>query len=74
MELTGNVKLPEDAVYEDNEPDDAGDDQHLGEEPQPGEVESNLNSVISPHCVQRLELVPVTKSSPLLVEFTSLGI
>ena len=69
--MTGNV-LPEDAVKEDNEPGDAGEDQHLGEESQPGEVESNLDSVISPHGVQRLELVPVTKSTPLLVELTSL--
>ena len=71
MEVTGNFEIPEDAIDEDNEPDDAGDDQHLGEESQPGEVESNLDSVISPHCVQRLELVPVSKPAPALVQLTS---
>ena len=63
---------PEYTKNEDEKPSDAGKDQHVGEEPQPGEVESNLDSVISPDSVQRLELVPVTKSSPPLVELTAL--
>ena len=66
------ILLPEDAVHEDNQAGNAGEDQHLGEESQPGEVEGDLDSVISPHGVQWLELVPVTKSTPLLVELTSL--
>ena len=62
------IILPEDAVHEDNQAGNAGEDQHLGEESQPGEVEGDLDSVISPHGVQWLELVPVTKSTPLQVQ------
>ena len=73
--LTGDrdtlLLLPEDTVKEDNNAGDAWYDQHVREESQPGEVESNLDSVISPHSVQRLELVPVTKPAPLLVELTT---
>ena len=70
--MTGNAIIPEDSVTEDNKPTNTGKDKHLGEESKPGEVESNLDSVISPYSVQRLELVPVTKSAPLLIQSTSL--
>ena len=63
--------LPEDTVKENNNAGDAWYDQHVREESQPGEVESNLDSVIFSDGIQWLELVPVSKPAPALVQLTS---
>ena len=66
-----NRLLPREPVDEDDKPYYARYNQHLCEESKPGKVESNLDSVIFSDGIQRLELVPVSKPAPALVQLTS---
>ncbi len=55
-------------IHKDQQPSDSGWHQKTGVKPKPGEIQGDLDSVVIPDAIQRLEFEHLGKGGPFFVE------